>query len=103
MAGIPAEFNARPLPRAGVSARGLSRQTREVRLSTMQSVVSRDGTPIAFDISGSGPGLVLVHGTAATHRGWKAVVPLLAQRFTVLAMERRGRGESGDSADYAAE
>lgn len=69
----------------------------------MQSVVSRDGTPIAFDISGSGPGLVLVHGTAATHRGWKAVVPLLAQRFTVLAMERRGRGESGDSADYAAE
>jgi pimeloyl-ACP methyl ester carboxylesterase len=69
----------------------------------MQTVVSRDGTPIAFAVSGSGPALVLVHGTAATHRRWNAVLPLLEAHFTLAAMDRRGRGESGDRLPYAIE
>jgi pimeloyl-ACP methyl ester carboxylesterase len=67
----------------------------------MRTVASRDGTPIAFAVSGSGPALVLVHGTAATHSRWSALLPLLEAHFTLVAMDRRGRGESGDRLPYA--
>lgn len=60
-------------------------------------VASRDGTPIAVWRRGSGPALLLVHGTVADHSTtWRRVVPILERRFTVHAMDRRGRGESGD-------
>ena len=65
------------------------------------SIASRDDTKIAYARSGDGPPLVLVHGTAADHSRWTSVLAALEQRFTVYAMDRRGRGASGDSADYA--
>ena len=37
----------------------------------------------------------MVHGTCADHSAWENVVPLLADRFTIYAMDRRGRGASG--------
>jgi pimeloyl-ACP methyl ester carboxylesterase len=46
-------------------------------------------------VTGRGDPLVLVHATAADARQWHLVVPLLARRFTVMAMDRRGRGASG--------
>src|ERR687889_1290738 len=64
---------------------------------------SVDGTPIAYWRSGEGPPLVLVHGTAADHSRWASVLPAFEQRFTVYAIDRRGRGGSGDSDDYAVE
>ncbi len=64
---------------------------------------SRDGTPIAYWQSGSGPPLVLVHGTTADHTRWAGVLPSLERHFTVYAMDRRGRGGSGDTASYAIE
>jgi pimeloyl-ACP methyl ester carboxylesterase len=67
----------------------------------MMSIASRDDTKIAYARSGDGPPLVLVHGTAADHSRWTSVLAALEQRFTVYAMDRRGRGASGDSADYA--
>ena len=67
------------------------------------TVTSRDGTSIALWKSGTGPSLVAVHGAAADHTAWERVVPLLADRFTVYAMDRRGRGASGDAPDYALE
>ncbi len=69
----------------------------------METVHSSDGTNIAFERSGSGPPLLLVHGSAVDHRAWASVAPLLARRFTVYALDRRGRGASGDSAQYAVE
>lgn len=67
----------------------------------MQTVISKDGTRIAFWRSGGGPPLVLVHGTTADHTTtWRFVLPELERRFTVYAMDRRGRGESGDSPAY---
>ena len=66
-----------------------------------ESVTSRDGTPIAYWRSGDGPPLVLVHGTAADHSRWAPVLPAFEQRFTVCAIDRRGRGGSGDADDYA--
>lgn len=69
----------------------------------VERVVSRDGTTIAAWKSGEGPPLVLVHGGAADHTRWAPVLPALEKRFTVFAMDRRGRGQSGDGDDYALE
>jgi pimeloyl-ACP methyl ester carboxylesterase len=67
-------------------------------------VPSRDGTPIAVWRTGRGPPLLLVHGMVADHgTTWQRVRPLLEERFTVHAMDRRGRGESGDGPAYALE
>jgi pimeloyl-ACP methyl ester carboxylesterase len=69
----------------------------------MNTVRSSDGTEIAFDRTGNGPPLVLVHGSLNDHNAWAAVAPLFAERFTVFAMDRRGRGGSGRPAEHALE
>ena len=69
----------------------------------MQAALSRDGTSIAFESSGAGPPLLLVHGTTGTLRRWAPVLPMLESRFTVHAIDRRGRGASGDESPYAIE
>jgi pimeloyl-ACP methyl ester carboxylesterase len=66
----------------------------------MEQILSKDGTPIGFRRSGTGPPLIFVHGTTADHRSWAKVSPSLEQHFTVYAMDRRGRGASGDGPDY---
>jgi pimeloyl-ACP methyl ester carboxylesterase len=67
----------------------------------MQTVTSKDGTRIAFWRSGEGPPILLVHGATADHTTtWRFVRPELERRFTVYAMDRRGRGGSGDAPDY---
>ncbi len=73
-------------------------QAREVR-----RVLSTDGTPIAFWRGGAGPPLVLVHGTTGNYLSFRFVQPLLEEHFTVYAIDRRGRGESGDTPEYAIE
>lgn len=64
---------------------------------------SKDGTTIGVNRSGEGPPLLLVHGTTADHRRWAGISPRLEAHFTVHAMDRRGRGMSGDGAVYALE
>jgi pimeloyl-ACP methyl ester carboxylesterase len=67
----------------------------------MHAITSRDGTRIAYWRSGEGPPLVLVHGATADHTTtWRFVLPEFERRFTVHAMDRRGRGGSGDSPMY---
>ena len=72
-------------------------------MADQATVVSSDGTPIVTWRSGHGPPLVLVHGAAADHSRWAPVLPALEEHFTVLTMDRRGRGLSGDAVDYALE
>jgi pimeloyl-ACP methyl ester carboxylesterase len=67
------------------------------------TVTSRDGTPIAVWMRGAGPPLVLVHGTSTNHLNFRFVQPLLEEHFTVYAIDRRGRDESGDAPEYAIE
>jgi pimeloyl-ACP methyl ester carboxylesterase len=69
----------------------------------MQTIRSTDGTPIAYQRSGQGSPLILVHGTTADHTRWAPILPILEQHFTVYAVDRRGRGESGDTEQYAIE
>jgi pimeloyl-ACP methyl ester carboxylesterase len=67
----------------------------------MHTVTSRDGTRIAFWRSGGGPPLLLIHGATADHTTtWRFVLAQLGRRFTVHAMDRRGRGGSGDAPAY---
>jgi pimeloyl-ACP methyl ester carboxylesterase len=68
-------------------------------------VVSADGTVIAFDRSGAGPVIILVHGafTTRAHPILSDVAAALAPWFTVVNYDRRGRGDSGDTQPYAVE
>jgi len=63
---------------------------------TLRHVVSRDGTPIAVFSSGEGSPLILVHGTTADHTTWRRSGPRLEERYRIHAIDRRGRGDSGD-------
>jgi alpha-beta hydrolase superfamily lysophospholipase len=67
----------------------------------METVTSSDGTAIAFDRLGEGPPVVLVCGGSTDRMANAQLASLLAQDFTVLNYDRRGRGDSGDSAPYA--
>jgi pimeloyl-ACP methyl ester carboxylesterase len=67
----------------------------------MKTITSADGTSIAFERTGSGPPLVLVHGTSGNHSRWDSIRPALAEQCSVYAIDRRGCGESGDAAEYA--
>jgi pimeloyl-ACP methyl ester carboxylesterase len=64
-------------------------------------VTSADGTEIAAYVTGSGPALVLLHGTSGSWFSWELVRPHLEGDFKVYAVHRRGRGESGDGSTYA--
>jgi pimeloyl-ACP methyl ester carboxylesterase len=72
----------------------------------MNTVISQDGTTIAYDRSGDGPALILVGG-AFQYRAFDPrtgqLAELLAPHFTVYHYDRRGRGDSGDIAPYAVE
>ena len=69
----------------------------------LNSVISRDGTKITFKKSGHGPPLVLVHGSIADHRIWTSIMPAFEEHFMVVAVDRRGRGQSGDTPAYSME
>jgi pimeloyl-ACP methyl ester carboxylesterase len=69
----------------------------------MRTFTSKDGTTIGCFDTGSGPPLVLVHGTAADHGRWAPILPALARHHTVYACDRRGRGASGVGEPYAIE
>jgi len=70
-------------------------------MGSVETVTSKDGTPIAYERSGEGPPLVLVHGTTVDHLTWEFVQPELQRHFTIYAMDRRGRGGSGDGGGSA--
>ncbi|RDI70688.1 alpha/beta fold hydrolase [Halopelagius longus] len=66
----------------------------------MRTVTSADGTEIAYEREGSGPSLVLLHGGSGTRRAWDRLRPHLADDFTLVVPDRRGRGDSGDADEY---
>lgn len=71
----------------------------------MEKVVSKDGTEIAYDQTGKGPAIILVGGALAQRANpdVKSLAALLAPHFTAIIYDRRGRGDSGDTAPYAVE
>ena len=69
----------------------------------MGKVMSRDGTHIDFDRSGEGPPLILVLGAFNDRTTGAPLASFLKADFTVVNYDRRGRGQSGDTAPYAIE
>ena len=53
-----------------------------------------DGIRIRAAIGGAGPPLLLLHGHPQTHLTWHRIAPDLARRFTVIATDLRGYGDS---------
>lgn len=66
-------------------------------------VTSADGTRIAFDRLGDGPPVVVVSGIFCHRPITQALAEQLARRHTVINYDRRGRGQSGDTAPYDVE
>jgi pimeloyl-ACP methyl ester carboxylesterase len=69
----------------------------------LRRVAAPDGVSLAVEVSGSGPPLVMVHGAGSGRWGFDLVRPLLEPRFEVWALDRRGRGDSGDGDGYSVE
>jgi pimeloyl-ACP methyl ester carboxylesterase len=67
----------------------------------MNTAVSADGTMIAFDRYGDGAPVIMTAGAFNTRSQTEPLARALAPRFTVLNYDRRGRGDSGDTAPYA--
>jgi pimeloyl-ACP methyl ester carboxylesterase len=62
-------------------------------------IVKIDGANLHYLTAGHGPALVLLHGYAETSLMWKPIIPSLAQRFTVIAPDLPGIGDSDIPAD----
>jgi pimeloyl-ACP methyl ester carboxylesterase len=72
----------------------------------MSSLVTREislhGNRVTYLTGGDGPVLVLIHGITSSSASWEPVLPLLAERFTVLAPDLLGHGRSDKPAgDYS--
>ncbi|CCH22006.1 Alpha/beta hydrolase fold protein [Micromonospora lupini str. Lupac 08] len=68
---------------------------------TVEQVRSADGTPVAYERSGAGPAIILVGGAFNDRGTTRALGDALAPDFTAVGYDRRGRGQSGDTAPYA--
>jgi pimeloyl-ACP methyl ester carboxylesterase len=72
----------------------------------MQTVISKDGTRIAYDSVGKGLTVILVGGAfqfRAFDQRTTKLAALLAERFTAIHYDRRGRGDSTDTKPYSVE
>lgn len=64
--------------------------------------VTLHGQRLSYRVAGKGPLLVLVHGIAGTSATWDSVIPWLAERYTVIAPDLLGHGESSKpEGDYS--
>ena len=67
-------------------------------------VTSKDGTKIAYDVTGTGPAVILLHGGGQNRQVWHkpGYVARLAKEFTVISIDIRGNGESDKPAHVSA-
>ena len=68
-----------------------------------ETVLSADGTPIAFEVFGAGPPLLTVGGATCDRALLRPTAEALAGHATAVTYDRRGRGDSGDTLPYAIE
>jgi pimeloyl-ACP methyl ester carboxylesterase len=71
--------------------------------SATRFAVSKDGTQIAYDVTGSGPFVMLLHGGGQNRRAWHdaGYVSRLAKEFAVITVDLRGNGESDKPANVS--
>ncbi len=52
------------------------------------------GVKIHYQVSGEGPAIVLLHGYTGSHQDWAFQIPVLSERYKVVAIDHRGHGKS---------
>lgn len=67
----------------------------------METVVSADGTRIAYERSGTGTPLILIGGALCDRSVTRPLAQALEPDFTVVSYDRRGRGDSANTSPYA--
>jgi pimeloyl-ACP methyl ester carboxylesterase len=67
----------------------------------IKRTTSTDGTRIGWRQLGTGPAIVIAHGAISTGEQWLPAAEILAEHHTVMLVDRRGRGLSGDAQDYS--
>ena len=77
---------------------GLASTVSAQRSTARDTIRSRtaavDGVKLHYLSAGHGPAVILLHGYAETSRMWRPIIPLLAEKFTVIAPDLPGIGES---------
>lgn len=68
-------------------------------MTSVSRTATLDGVDLHYLIAGQGPAVILLHGYAETSRMWQPILPQLAERFTVIAPDLPGIGESAIPAD----
>jgi pimeloyl-ACP methyl ester carboxylesterase len=81
----------------------LLRTSKGCKGELVETIRSKDGTTIAFDRLGDGPPVIVVGGLLGDRALTRPTAEELATHFTVFNYDRRGRGDSGDTAPYAIE
>ena len=69
--------------------------------AVQKTALSKDGTRIAYEQTGSGPAVILVSAALTDRAGDRPLARQLASSFTVLNYDRRARGASGNREPYA--
>jgi 3-oxoadipate enol-lactonase len=95
-------------PPAAVPAKGANETTRAARAAretaprlarTTGRLLREDGTELYYEVAGSGPALVLIHGLGGNHAVWYRQFPILAREYRVVAFSQRGFTPSGGARD----
>jgi len=85
--------------RSGVAALFFFAAALGIRAAEPAAIASKtlevDGVALHYLTAGHGPPLILLHGYAETSRMWRPVIPIFAEKFTVIAPDLPGIGDSG--------
>src|SRR5437764_13642737 len=87
-------------PLSGICLCSLAEQVKAAAAPVIDSRTAVvDGLSLHYLTAGHGPAVILLHGYTQTSRMWRPLIPLLAERFTVIAPDLPGIGESAIPAD----
>ena len=78
---------------------GIPTKADEVPLAIASRMAEVDGVKLHYLTAGHGPAVILLHGYTQTSRMWRPIMPLLAEKFTVIAPDLPGIGDSGIPSD----
>ena len=86
-------------PRASLAQQSVAQQPSGASLPIASRIATVDGVKLHYLTAGHGPAVVLLHGYAETSRMWRPLMRTLATRFTVIAPDLPGIGDSGIPSD----